>query len=470
MATENDEKLTLTSRRVVLDGEVVPAAIVVTPPNITAIHRTDEWGGFANRVDFGDRLIAPAFVNAHTHLALGFLRGFDLHSVSRGNMVESLFFTVEERMAPEDVRAFARMGAYESLLCGVGLVWDHYYRADEIVGALTDVGLAGVVAPTLQDISGPGRKRWEAQLDATLRIDDSALAQRGIVAALGPHATDTVSAQLFERVAEQASAHGLPVHLHVAQSIEEVERVRALHDTTPVGLLERTGVLAAAPTTAMAHGIYIGERDLKKLQGGRHHAIWCPYSALIFGFPARPGWWSAMGIPWAVATDCASNNDTMNVQQELRLVAAQRTVGASWSGAYEQMLATDPAAADIAAAWATRSALFEEHDAMSLPRALLDRVWGIPGKMHPKLTAGVIEVGALANLLVFDLEHPSLWPAHDPLAALSMADAARAIWAMYVAGREIGQAGHFADSLTQSDGYRAARQEAAGRLAKLSLQ
>lgn len=456
------------SRRVVLGDEIVPAAIEIEAPHVVAVHRTDT--PVAGAVDFGERLVAPAFVNAHTHLALGFVRGFDMRAATRGNMVEEVFFRIEERMSAADVRAFAVMGAYESLLCGVGLVWDHYYHADEIAGALGDVGLAGVVAPTLQDLSGPGRGAWEAQLDATLRIDRSDLGERGIFAAFGPHATDTVSPALFERIAEMSAAEGLPVHVHVAQSIEEVRRIRERHDTTPVGLLERTGILDAAPSTAMAHCVYVGEPDLQRLGGGKHHPIWCPYSALVFGFPARPGWWSALGLPWAVATDCASNNDTMNVQQELRMVAAQRTVGASWSGTYEQMLAgAAPVDDNATASWERRMALFDEHDALAAPAALLDRVWGTPGRLHPKLRAGVIAPGALANLLVFDLDHPSMWPAHDPLAVLAMADAARGIWAMYVAGREIGEAGNFERSILESEAYAAARREASDRLAKLRL-
>jgi cytosine/adenosine deaminase-related metal-dependent hydrolase len=74
--------------------------------------------------DFGSSLITPAFVNSHTHLPMAALRGIEgTASALSGNVVEDLYFTIEKQMSAGDVRAFARMGCYESLLCGVGFVW-----------------------------------------------------------------------------------------------------------------------------------------------------------------------------------------------------------------------------------------------------------------------------------------------------------------------------------------------------------
>ena len=168
----------LASRRVVLgEGEalrVVPALIELTEPYVGRVEPLEE-DAYAERMsraraagdevtDHGDRLVSPAFVNAHTHLSLGMLRGFNLAAAARGNMVEELFFAVESTLTAEDVRAFTRMGAYESLLNGVGLVWDHYYFGETVAEALAEVGLSGVVAPTLQDLSGPGKDAHDCLL------------------------------------------------------------------------------------------------------------------------------------------------------------------------------------------------------------------------------------------------------------------------------------------------------------------
>ena len=117
-------------------------------------------------------------------------------------------------------------------------------------------------------------------------------------------------------------------------------------------------------------------------------------------------------------------------------------------------------------AWQERSRLFERAAPIARPEALLARVWSVPGALHPALRAGVLEAGALASLVVWDPDHPSMWP-EAGLSTLAMGDTTQAIHAMFVAGREIGEAGDFQRSLVESEGYREALGEADRRRAAL---
>ncbi len=194
----------------------------------------------AELFDLADRLVAPAFVNAHTHLALCALRGIETAIADHDNVVEALYFKIERFLLPGDVRAFARMGAYESILCGVGTVWDHYYHGRQVAEALNDVGLTGVVAPTVQDVDGPGLPYLEAQLDATALIAEDGRDDPGVrEAAVGAHATDTVSSELWGRLRALADQYDLFIHSHVAQSCEEFERSLERHDCSPIERLAR---------------------------------------------------------------------------------------------------------------------------------------------------------------------------------------------------------------------------------------
>jgi 5-methylthioadenosine/S-adenosylhomocysteine deaminase len=456
------------SERVLLhtpDGpRIAPATLVITPPYIAAV-LVGEAPDAADE-DLGTRLISPAFVDAHTHLALSFMRGIDART-SRANLVEDLYFHFESLLSPGDVRAFARLGAYESLLHGVGMVWDHYYAGLEVADALADTGLTGVVAPTLQDLGGPGRAQSDQGLHDTLAIARSApYRAQGVYAALGPHATDTVSPALFRRVVELAEGEALPIHLHVAQSVDEVERVEAREGRSPLALLHREGVLSRPPHVLMAHGIFAPTSDLALLDPERHTLAFCPSSQAQFGMPAVLPELVRKGVRWVVASDCASSNDSLNLQKELRacvLVAACEITYAQAQGAF--LAGGD--ARDAAAVRAARREATSSTAAELAPERLLARVLDMPGSMHPACTAGVLRAGALANIVAWDTHHPAFFPGRDPLRALALGDTTGAIHGLWCAGRAIGQRGDFARSLLSSHAYRDARIEAERRHALL---
>lgn len=418
--------------------------------------------------DLGDMIVSPAFVNGHTHLPMVAFRGIGGLAAMKGNVVEDLYYRIESNIGDDDVRAFTRLGAYESLLSGVGTVWDHYYCGRALAQGMADVGLTGVVAPTLQDLHGPGVPHWEQQLEVTLQLDaDESLGMRGIVPALGPHATDTVSDSLWTKVHQIAVERDLPFHAHVSQSIEEYQRSIERSGHSPVARLHELGVLEDVVHAVLVHGVYVSDKDLELLDKQNHTMGFCPFSQLQFLFPAQVANWTDAGIPWLVATDCAASNDTMNVQQELRLVAGLRMTPTTASPEYERFRRTG----DLGSGEAVqrhRQADFDRFARLGDPDFLLSRVWSVPGSMHPRLPVGVLETGAWANLVVWDPDHPSLWPCVDPLRALVMCDAAPAIEWMMVSGQWKGTRGRYHESLLEGD-YREAAKEAGRRLELLGL-
>ena len=131
-----------------------------------------------------------------------------------------------------------------------------------------------------------------------------------------------------------------------------------------------------------------------------------------------------MGVNWVIATDCAANNDD-NVQQEL------------WSPTFSAGAACGICRVFEGQAGAEASGPGRTHSALSswsASEALLDRVWAVPVRCT-KFRVGQIAVNALANLIVWDTDHPAFWPPVNPLRNLAMADPVGAIHSLIVAGR-----------------------------------
>ncbi|MCA9568418.1 MAG: amidohydrolase family protein, partial [Myxococcales bacterium] len=384
---------------------VGPATLHVDGPLLTAVEP-----GVAPGADVLPGLLAPAFVNAHTHLSMSAFRGIGGLAAMRGNVVEDLYYRLESSLTAEEVSAFSRMAIGESLLAGVGTVWDHYYFGRAVADACAASGITAVVAPTLQDLSGPGVRMLDAQLDATLEIAaDAGLREAGVVAALGPHATDTVSADLWRRVADVAATHALPLHLHAAQSIEEYDRARERHGTTPIRWLRGEGWLDAAPSALLVHALYADRADLEGLDPARVALGFCPASQIQYCFPAYTRGWRALGQRVVIGTDCGACNDGMNVQQELRMTASGPLFGVVADPAFTDFWRGDAAAAQRVSA--RRTALLAESEVT--PAELLQMVLERPGTLHPGLPVGAIRPGYRANLVLYDLEHPCFWPGSD---------------------------------------------------------
>lgn len=415
-------------------------------------------------LDLGDKLIAPAWVNGHTHLAMNAFRGIGGLTARNGNVVEGLFYQLERALQPGDVRAFSRMGAYDMLCSGTGAVWDHYYAAEEVAEALLDVGLTGAVAPTFQDKGGLGHSTESDAWRALEIIQGSRFAEGGVLPALGPHATDTVTDSLWRRIARHADAQKIPIHTHLAQSLEEHARSRARHGVEPAIRLYRLGILDSGPGWLIVHGQMISDTGRKHLKPEHHVLGHCPWSQAQYFFPTPLEPWWRDGFSVAVGTDCGASNDTCNVQQELRLVSSGPTYSVKGSETWQKfMINAAPAQALKTQRDAVRNPLLKHLQ----PERLLRSVWSIPGLLHPKLESGVIEGGARASLAIWDPEHPAMWPCTDPLSALVMNDTSPALWGLMVNGQWRGERGDVQRSLISSEAYREARKEAHERLKAL---
>lgn len=443
------------------DLELGPACVHVDGHQITRVERRPDAPDGA--LDLGRKVLAPAWVNAHTHVALVALRGFAGLAAQGGNMVEELYFRVERNMEPADVKALARVGAVDCLLSGTGAVWDHYYHGVALAEALVECGLAAALAPALQDLDGPGVPLLEDSFQQLQELGKPAWEAQGILPVIGPHATDTVSPALWARCRDLAVQTGWPVHFHVAQSAEEWERIHARHGCSPVQLLQRQGLLEAGVPLLMVHGLYVSEADLDLLDPDLHRLGHCPAAQSQFDFPADEVTWRQRGLKVVLGTDAGSCNDTMDPQAELRMMAA----ASSWA------ITQGPEAVDFRrssspmALQAIRARRARHLGDRESARELLQRITSLPGDLHPQMPVGRIQAGYWANLQVIDPDSPGMWPAHDVYQALAFSQVQPAIWGLMVRGRWIGEPGNLRGALLGSDWWRQAQQEARGRLEAL---
>jgi cytosine/adenosine deaminase-related metal-dependent hydrolase len=254
-------------------------------------------------VDLHGAVVTPGFVNSHHHL---------FQSLTRGRAQQADLFTWLRELYPfwarldaEAEHVAARAGLAELALSGCTTVFDHHYvfprgrdgLIEAEVAAARELGLRIVASRGSMDLGesdgGLPPDELVEELDSVLAETERLAAalherERGarVQIAVAPCSPFSVTTRLMEESAELARRLELPLHTHLAETVEEEAYCRELYETTPVGYLERLGWLA--PDVWCAHCVHLSAPDIALFSGTGTGVAHCPTSNLRLGAGVAP--------------------------------------------------------------------------------------------------------------------------------------------------------------------------------------
>ncbi|MBN1922151.1 MAG: amidohydrolase [Anaerolineae bacterium] len=314
---ENATLVTMNAKREVLTG----ASLAVTGERIAAIGTpTDLRAQFPNAesLDGRGKVVLPGLINAHTHIAMSLQKGITL-AVPEG--IYRVMWPVERALTPEDIVVGALIGGAEALLGGTTCIVDHYFQMEGITQAVITLGLRGVLGHTIMSRLGPftGEQELEEGIDFVRRWKGR---HPLITPWLAPHATDTVNREWLLRLRDSASAEGVGLHLHIAQSHRELNTIQQHFGTGCVTYLHDIGFLG--PDVLAAHCIYIDDAELELLATSGAHPIYCPMGHALHGKVQRAWELLQRGAGVLIGTDCVTSNNEMALVSELRVAGVSQ--------------------------------------------------------------------------------------------------------------------------------------------------
>jgi cytosine/adenosine deaminase-related metal-dependent hydrolase len=162
----------------------------------------------------------PGLVCSHHHLYSALARGMPAPPRTPANfaeVLEQIWWRLDTALDLEMLRAAARLGAVEALLCGTTGIVDHHESPHAIEGSLdviaeacAEVGVRTVCAYGVTDRHGPdGAALGLAENERFIRAGG-----RGMV---GVHAAFTCTDETLAAAAGLARDLGVGVHIHVAE-------------------------------------------------------------------------------------------------------------------------------------------------------------------------------------------------------------------------------------------------------------
>jgi cytosine/adenosine deaminase-related metal-dependent hydrolase len=255
------------------------------------------------RVDLGGSVLTPGLVNTHHHLYQTLTRAraqqADLFSWLRE------LYPTWARIDAEAEYAAARTGLAELALSGCATVFDHHYvfprgrtgLIEAEVQAARELGVRLVASRGSMDLGvsdgGLPPDDLVEDLDAVLADTErlaAGLHEPGAGArvqiAVAPCSPFSVTGRLMEESATLARRLGLPLHTHLAETVEEEAYCHELHGCTPAEYLERLGWLA--DDVWCAHCVHLSDRDIARFGETGTGVAHCPTSNLRLGAGVAP--------------------------------------------------------------------------------------------------------------------------------------------------------------------------------------
>jgi len=366
------------------DELVQEADVVIEGRTITYVGPKREWQtAFARAINGRGKLLTPGLVNAHGHAAMTLLRSF-ADDVPLQYWLEKRIWPVEARMKREDVYWGTLLAIVEMLRSGTTTFTDMYFFMNQVAEAVEESGMRGVLARGLVGIGQKAEKGLEESEQFVTSWHGRA--EGRITTMLGPHAPYTCPPAYLQKVMQLQEKLKVPVQIHLAETLEEVRRIKEEYGVSPVALLKETGLLER-PLIA-AHCVHLTSGDIDILRDFDVHVAHNPGSNLKLGGGIAPvPDMLERGLVVGLGTDGAASNNNLDMLEEMRLAAL-----------LHKGSRMDPTA--ITARQALRMATRQSARAV-----FLDDV-------------GMVAAGMKADLVMLDLHKPHLTPRHDLVAHL----------------------------------------------------
>lgn len=399
-------------------------------------------------LDASGCVIYPGWVNTHHHLFQSLLKGVPegLH-LPLTPWLAAVTVPYRRHFDREQMlRIAVRVGLVELALSGCSTVADHQYLnwpgmpydASAVVFDEADrLGLRLVLARGGQTLArkfaveAPPQAAPET-LDAMLTAleadvrrfhDAGPRPMRRVAAALN---TPTWGCRPDELAAIAAAARrlGVRLHSHLSESDDYVRWAREVHGCTPLQFVAEHGWVG--PDVWYAHMVHLADDEIRLCAATGTGVAHCPQSNARLGSGiARVPEMMAAGVPVGLAVDGAASNEAADVASEAHacwlLHRADPRRGAQRRDT--PMPGGDPAALSV-------------EDVVHLGTAGGARVLGLDEAGGPG-GIGTLEVGAAADLAVYDLDDPRHFGLHDPAIAPVASGARPRLRALLVGGRVV---------------------------------
>ncbi|MEL7610751.1 MAG: amidohydrolase family protein [Bacillota bacterium] len=214
-------------------------------------------------LDVKGALLMPSLVIGHAHLYGAYLRAFrpkTFQPLTFRELLQQLFWELDGALDLDGCYHSARAMALDHIRSGVTTIFDHHASGAAIRGTLEQLrrgwveesGLRGAFCFETSD-----RFDVDACIEENVSFHKAHKADGWSCGMFGMHASMTLSERTLRKVRERIE--DIPLHVHVAESLEDQEECIALYGKRIVERFLDHGIVS--PGSIFAHCVNINERE-----------------------------------------------------------------------------------------------------------------------------------------------------------------------------------------------------------------
>ncbi|TCV90536.1 TRZ/ATZ family hydrolase [Sulfurirhabdus autotrophica] len=298
-------------------------SIAISNGKITAILPTSEaHTKFTAKQHFQlkDHALIPGLINLHTHAAMSLLRGL-ADDLPLMNWLKDHIWPAESRHAsPEFVKDGTLLACAEMIQGGITTFNDMYFFPEAAAEAALASKMRAALGLITIDFPTAYASDADDYLSKGLAMRDRYNGENLLSFCMAPHAPYTVGDETLAKVLTYAEQLELPIHIHLHETLNEIEQSLTQYHQRPIQRLHNLGLLT--PSLLAVHAVHLTPQEITLLAKQGCHVAHCPTSNLKLASGIAPvDTMLAKGINIGLGTDGAASNNRLDMFAEMRLAA-----------------------------------------------------------------------------------------------------------------------------------------------------
>ena len=324
----------------------------------------------------------PGLINGHTHAAMSLFRGL-ADDLPLMEWLNNYIFPVESKMDGEFIYVGTLLACAEMIMSGTTTFCDMYLFEEEVAKAAEKAKMRCLVGEVLYDFDSPNYGDIENGFKYTESLIKKWQGDPLISIAVEPHSLFTCSPDLLSAANDLALKYNVPMIIHLAETLSELDEIKKNYGRTPVEHLQYLGLLG--PHLIADHCVHLEDAEIKLLAEGGVKAIHNPESNMKLASGVAPiPEMLAQKMAIGLGTDgCASNNN-LDLFTEMDMAAKLHKIHTMDTTVMDALTVL-------------RMATIEGAKALGM-----------------EALTGSIEIGKKADIIIVDIKKPHLTPMYNP--------------------------------------------------------